>query len=113
MKQIANRKSSNTTFIVGDLVYLKLYPYRKLTGRKLRNLKLSIKYFRPFPMEVKIGSISYKLALLAGSKMHHTFHAATSYTLPLVGTNGALSKEPVRVFDRMMVKNGDHNATRC
>lgn len=67
MKQIANWKRSDKTFEVGDLMYLRLQPYRKHIMRKLQNQKLSPKFFGPFSMEAKVGSIPYKLALPTSS----------------------------------------------
>lgn len=89
--------------------------------RKLKNQKLSPEFFGPFSVEAKVGTIAYKLALLVGARIHHTFHvsqlkkhirkAPSSLTLPLIGTDGALLKEPVRILDRGMVKKGNHAAT--
>lgn len=77
--------------------------------RKLRNQKLSPKYVGPFPVEAKVGTVAYNLVLREGSRIHHTFHvsqlkkhigrAPVSPNLPLVGSDGALSKEPVGILD--------------
>lgn len=67
-------------------------------------------------VEARVGQIVYKLALPGGSWIHLTFHASqlkkhigkppTSTLLPLVGTNGSLSKEPMTILDRRMVRKG-------
>ncbi|KAK8304271.1 hypothetical protein V6Z12_D04G210300 [Gossypium hirsutum] len=67
VKQMADRSRFEGEFTVGDLVYLKLQPYRQHTVRKLRNQKLSPKYVGPFPVEAKIDVIAYKLVLPTGS----------------------------------------------
>ncbi|KAA3481085.1 reverse transcriptase [Gossypium australe] len=115
MKQMADQMRSKREFTVGNLVYLKLQPYRQHTMRNLFP-----KYVGPFLVEAKIGIVAYKLLLPPGSRIHHTFHvsqlkkhiskASVTSNLPLVGFDGALSREPIRVIDRRMVKKGNSAA---
>nr|GEX01561.1 retrotransposable element Tf2 [Tanacetum cinerariifolium] len=48
MKTYADKKRSEMEFTIGDLVYLKLQPYRQLTLRVHKQYKLSAKFFDQF-----------------------------------------------------------------
>lgn len=107
VKQIADRKHSDREFTVGDLVYVKLQPYRQHSLKKFRNQKL---YFGPFPVKSCIGKVAYKLTLPSTTRIHPTFHvsqlkkhvgtATISVQLPVTHPDGSLIKEPIRVLDR-------------
>lgn len=99
------------------MVYLKLQPYRQHSLRKMRNQKLSPKFYGPYPVEAKVGQVAYRLKLPEGTRIHPTFHvsqlkkhvgsAIHSPTLPPVGTGGSVLKEPTRIIDRRMIKKGE------
>lgn len=120
MKQMADKRRSEREFQVGDLVYLKLQPYRQHSLRKFRNQKLSPRYFGPFPVEARVGKVAYKLSLPSSARIHPTFHvlqlkkhigtAVSAPTLPPIGSDGALLKSPVRILDRRLVKQGNQAA---
>lgn len=117
MIQLANKKRSDRSFEIRDWVYLRLQPYRQHSLRKLKNHKLSPKYFGPFLVEAKVGSVAYKLTLPPGLRIHPTFQVSQlksyidktphSPMLPVVGTDGTLDKEPSRILERRMVKKGN------
>ncbi|KAA0048440.1 Retrovirus-related Pol polyprotein from transposon 17.6 [Cucumis melo var. makuwa] len=74
MKQYADRKRRHVEFQIGDLVLLKIRPYRQFTLRSKRNEKLSSKYFGLYKILEKIGAVAYKLELPANAAIHPVFH---------------------------------------
>ena len=48
MTQIYNKRQKEKHFGVGDLVYLKLQPYRQSSIEVRSNAKLAAKYYEPF-----------------------------------------------------------------
>jgi hypothetical protein len=74
MTQIYNKHHKEKQFNVGDWVYLKLQPYRQSSVEFRSNAKLSAKYYGPFKILKKIGSVAYLLDLPKDSKLHHVFH---------------------------------------
>ncbi|XP_026452067.1 uncharacterized protein LOC113352468 [Papaver somniferum] len=109
MKFFAYQKRSDKEFAVGDMVFLKLQPYRQTLVAIRKNFKLSSKYFGPFEILQRIGAVAYKLKLLVGSRIHPIFHVSqfkkkigltvtTFPQLPLVDHNGHFVIEPVALL---------------
>ena len=84
MKHQANRHRSESTFQVGDMVFLILQPYKqsflKLKGRH----KLAPKFYGTYKVRKKLGFIAYKLEL-PPSHGHQVFHV--SCLKKVIGTN--------------------------
>lgn len=76
MRNQANAKRSDVEFAVGDLVYVKLHPYRQSTVAHRKNMKLARRYFGPFLITARIGVVAYKLRLLENVHIHDVFHVS-------------------------------------
>lgn len=74
MKENADKHRTEREFQVGDLVYIKLQPYRQNSVAVRRSLKLSSKFFGPFPILERVGKVAYRLLLPVGSRIHPVFH---------------------------------------
>ena len=113
MLQQANKKRSDRQFNVDDWVYVKLQPYRQSTVVNRKCLKLSAKFFGPFRVLEKIGTVAYKLDLPETSRIHPVFHVSqlkkhvghlpSSSPLPVLTDEGLITKEPVSIVDRRLV----------
>ena len=57
-------------------MYLKLQPYRQNSLVDKQFQKLAFKYFGPYQVEDKIGSVAYKLKLPNKSQLHPIFHVS-------------------------------------
>lgn len=76
MKQMADKKRCDVEFQEGDMVYLKLQPYRQSTVFRRANQKLTNKFFGPYKILHKFGSVAYKLQLPPESQVHQVFHVS-------------------------------------
>lgn len=121
MKAQADKHRTDRSYEIGDLVYLKLQPFRRnsLADRQCR--KLSAKYFGPYKIIDKIGVVAYKLELPENAQIHHVFHIsqlkkkigpAVSLGTELPSFGGITSPKPVSILARRMVKRGNRVATQ-
>ena len=77
MKQQADQHRSERSFDVGDWVFLRLQPYKQLSLKQAnKDNKLSPKYYGPYKVLQNIGTMAYKLELLASSRVHPIFHVS-------------------------------------
>jgi hypothetical protein len=77
MKQQAYQHHSERSFKVGDWVLLRLQPYKQMSLKKAKkDNKLSPKYYGPYKVLQKIGTMAYKLELPASSRVHPVFHVS-------------------------------------
>lgn len=63
MKQAADKKRREVEFQTGDLVLLKLHPYRQHSVFKRAHQKLANRFYGPFRIEQKLGNVAYRLCL--------------------------------------------------
>jgi hypothetical protein len=71
----ADKHRVDRTFEVGDLVYLRLQPYRQASIKRSRAEKLQPRFFGPYRVSKRIGAVAYELELPQGRKIH-VFHVS-------------------------------------
>nr|XP_027102747.1 uncharacterized protein LOC113723992 [Coffea arabica]XP_027108834.1 uncharacterized protein LOC113728650 [Coffea arabica] len=118
MKYFADQHRSERKFSVGDWVFLKFQPYRQQTVAVRKCLKLSAKYYGPFQVEEKVGSVAYKLKLSAGTRLHPVFYVSllknklgpvqgSSTKLPKFDTQDQCPLQPEAILRRRVIlRNG-------
>jgi len=74
MKNQADKKRRDIEFQVGDVVFLKIQPYRLHSLAKRINQKLNPRFYGPFEVEERIGKVAYRLKLPPRSMIHPVFH---------------------------------------
>lgn len=109
MKKYADMKRSERVFEVGDMVYLKMAPYRLPAFGFRGALKLQNKFYGPFVITQKVGKVAYKLQFPDHVKIHPVFHvsqlkkhigskAIPSPNLPMVTAEGKVKTGPATVL---------------
>ena len=77
MKQQANQHRSEISFNVQDSIFLQLQPYKRMSLKQAKkDNKLSPKYYGPYKVLQKFGSMAYKLEFPAYSRVHPVFHVS-------------------------------------
>lgn len=123
MKQLADKSRKDKEFSEGDMVYIKLRPYRQMSAAQRANHKLSPKYFGPYMVKERIGTVAYKLQLPVEAKIHDVFHisqlkkkigdTATTATWPeFINDLQGSQRVPVAILDRQLVKRFNKAGTR-
>ncbi|GKC65754.1 retrotransposable element Tf2 [Tanacetum coccineum] len=119
MKQQVDKNRSKRDFEVGSWVLLKLQPHRQVSIRQGKQNKFSSKYFGPFQVLAKVGSVAYKLKLPVESHIHDVFHVSqlkkvhgdhhlnVPIVLPHVNKEGLLEVSPKQVLDRKIAKKNN------
>jgi hypothetical protein len=88
MKKQADKHRAKMHFVIGDWVYLKLQPYIQSSVATRDNQKLAFKFFGPYKIVDKVGSIAYRLQLPPSSSTHLVIHI--SQLKKAVGQNQVL-----------------------
>nr|KYP42427.1 hypothetical protein KK1_036173 [Cajanus cajan]KYP42432.1 hypothetical protein KK1_036178 [Cajanus cajan] len=76
MKKHADKKRKSMELQIGDMVFVKLQPYRQHSVALRKNQKLSMRFFGPFPVIQRIGQVAYKLLLPPTTRIHPVFHCS-------------------------------------
>lgn len=114
MKQIYDSKHQEREFAVGDLVFLKLHPYKQRSLAARRNFKLAPKFYGPFRVLKRIGAVAYKLELPPEAKIHPVFHVSLLkkqigdsdiVQLPQLDEVGEILPQPEAILDSRVRKN--------
>lgn len=114
MTHFANKNRSERQLELGDMVYLKIQPYRHSSLSIHRCIKLQSKFYGPFRVMEKVGNTTNKLLLPDGRKLHHTFHvsqlkkhlgpvAVPNPSLPLIDDQGNIQTGPEAILERKLI----------
>lgn len=80
MEVWSNKKCVYCTFVEGDLVWLKLQPYRQQSVVRRPSQKLAKRYFGSFKILRRIEKSAYQLELPPNSRIHLVFHVSQLQT---------------------------------
>ena len=69
-----DRHRVERSFEVGDLVCLRLQPYKQSSLKKKGVEKLKPWFYGPYKVVREVGEVAYELELLEESKIHNVFH---------------------------------------
>lgn len=120
MKKQADHKRSERVLQVGDWVFLKLQPYVQSSLAPRANQKLAFRFFGPYKVLAKIGSVAYRLQLPASSTVHPVFHA--SQLKKMVGVHHQITESlpedtfqwsiPEKILQCRSVARGAHQVSQ-
>ncbi|KAH9704605.1 hypothetical protein KPL70_011534 [Citrus sinensis] len=124
MKQSADKRRRDVQFQPGNMVYLKLQLYRQAMVFRCAHQKLASKYFGPYLVLERIGSVAYKLRLPVQSRVHPIFHVSLlkkfisdnlspGLELPSVDDDGLIILEPAAIIDVRWIKRGGKFVEQC
>ena len=85
MKQQDDQHRFERTFEAGDMVFLHLQPYKQSSLKLKGRHQLAPKFYGPYRILQKIGSVPSKLELPPSSRIHPVFHV--SCLKKVIGTN--------------------------
>lgn len=96
------------------MVFLKLQPYVQSSLAPRSHQKLAFKFFGPFRILARVGSVAYKLDLPSHSSIHPVFHVsqlkqavgAGHQVTPVLPSDFALKLVPEQVLDTRVVPRG-------
>jgi hypothetical protein len=116
MKQQADQHYVEREFEVGDWVFMRLQPYKKMSLKhQNKDNKLAPKYYGPYKVLQRIGSMAYKLELPPSSCVHLVFHVSClkkvinikipiQTILPKINEEGKIILEPKTIPETRIKK---------
>ena len=116
MKVHADQHRTERVFQIGDMVFLKLQPYKQSSVAGNRIQKLAPKFYEPFKVLDTIGKVAYKIDLSKGAQIHNVVHVSqlkkargySGQVIPLpVGHNQIQEFQPLAILERKLVKKGN------
>ncbi|VFQ80644.1 unnamed protein product [Cuscuta campestris] len=72
----ANRHRREVVFNVGDMVLLRLQPYRQHSLARPGSYKLAKRFYGPFEVLERVGPVAYRLRLPEACRIHNVFHVS-------------------------------------
>jgi hypothetical protein len=75
-KVYANKHRVERNFEVGDLVFLRLQPYKQSSLKKSGTTKMKPRFYGPHIVIMRVGELAYELELPEGSNIHNIFHVS-------------------------------------
>lgn len=74
MKHYAGKQRTERELQVGDMVYLKVQPYKQTSLAVRTNIKLASKFYGPYTVIERVGPVAYRLQMPLGTLIHPVFH---------------------------------------
>lgn len=104
MKTNADKHSRELSFNTGDMVFLKLRPYKQQSVAKRLYQKLAARFYGTFEVLEKVGAVAYHVLLPVDSKIHNVFHV--SQLKPVIGSHHSVSPLPTSfsVADEVVIE---------
>ncbi|KAK8461936.1 hypothetical protein SEVIR_1G118001v4 [Setaria viridis] len=123
MKSQADKLRTEREFQVNDLVYLKLQPYNQTSVASRSNQKLSFKFYGPFKVLQRVGSVAYKLDLPVECRIHPVVHVSQlkkhvsattpiSSELPSLPVDSPAPVQPVALLDHRLIQHGSTSVSQ-
>ena len=105
MRKQADQHRTKREFEVGDQIFVRLQPYKKVSLKQGGKNKLAPKFYGPYQISNKISQVAYKLQLPDKSRIHNVFHVSclkkmlgqhqtVQTILPMLDDEGRVSWEP-------------------
>nr|KYP41865.1 hypothetical protein KK1_036743 [Cajanus cajan] len=119
MKCYTDQKRVDKEYHCGNMVYLKIQPYKEHTLANTSFYKLATRYYGPYKVLQRIGNVAYRLELLVGTKIHNVFHVSLLKKyhgnkpdqLPLLNEDGEFLPRLVAILDKRIKKKNNKAVT--
>jgi hypothetical protein len=111
----ADKHRTERVFAAGDQVFLNLQPYVQSSVVHRANHKLAFRYYGPFLVDKRIGSVTYRLVLPKSTRIHPVFHVSQLkklvspqyQVLPALPMNDPTLQVPLLILQRRL-KRAEH-----